>query len=89
VDVARYHNDIAAIRSRFPGDAEVAHASRHADLLRNTNTGAFTCGFVTDVTNKTEEYRGAESYTNTKKVLARVRGARGGQLGADDQVGGN
>lgn len=75
VDVARYHNDISAIRSRFPGNADVTHASPHADLLRNTNTGAFTSGFGADATDKVGEYGRVKPYTNAKEHFTREVGS--------------
>lgn len=48
VDSAWFYKDIDAIRGRFPGDADVAHASRHADALHNTRLGAFVGASVAD-----------------------------------------
>lgn len=40
------------MRRSFPDDAEVAHASRHADRYRNINAGALGSGMAVDWSDK-------------------------------------
>ncbi|MGH3771997.1 MAG: hypothetical protein ACRDRW_11480 [Pseudonocardiaceae bacterium] len=75
VDAARSYKDIDTIRGRFPGDADVAHASRDADLLRNTNHGLWTSGFVADAADKGAEYGGITPYKEAKDHFTREVGS--------------
>ncbi|MGH3866438.1 MAG: hypothetical protein ACRDQ4_09940 [Pseudonocardiaceae bacterium] len=65
-EAARFYKDVNAIRSRFPGDADVAHASRHADLLRNTSLGTWVAGSTTDTVDKVGEKMGVKPYSEAK-----------------------
>lgn len=65
-DAAQYHNDIAHLRARFPGDAGVQQASRNADLLRSTNAGATHTGIGVDAADKYGEDVGIEPYKEAK-----------------------
>lgn len=66
-EAARSYKDINALRGRFPGDADVAHASRHADLLRNTSFAAWSSDFVADTVDKTADTFGITPYQQAKE----------------------
>lgn len=61
---ARTYNDITSMRTRFPGDEGVAHASRRAELYRNTHFGAWAGSSGVDVVDKGVSF--ADSYNNAK-----------------------
>ncbi|MGH3874370.1 MAG: hypothetical protein ACRDSR_23195 [Pseudonocardiaceae bacterium] len=75
IGAARSYKDIDAIRGRFPGDADVAHASRHADSLRDTSLGAWSSGFVADFADKIVDYAGVTQYEDAKNHFTQEVGS--------------
>ncbi|MCA1676442.1 MAG: hypothetical protein LC799_31145, partial [Actinobacteria bacterium] len=65
-DAARFYNDIAGMRARFPTDSGVQNAARHADVLRNTNAGLASGNNAVDFSDKALEQRGVQGYRDAK-----------------------